>query len=79
MYFNWLFLTGKDAGAVDEDLFIKSFEDVPTLQIFSNRELNEHMNSIRDIISDPSKDWNKRVDAVSYNRWNHLNIYLSQR
>lgn len=56
--------TKSDPGAIDEDTFLKSFEDAPTVQIFGNRELNEHMNGIRDIISDTNKDWNKRVDAL---------------
>lgn len=53
-----------DPGAIDEETFMKSFEDVPMVQIFGNRELNELMNGIKDIISDTNKDWNKRVDAV---------------
>lgn len=52
------------AGAVDEEIFLKLFEDVPTIQLFSHREVNDHMKSILDTISDPNKDWNKRVDAV---------------
>lgn len=60
-----IFLGKTDAGAVDEDIFLKTFEDVHPVQIFSNRELTEQMNNIKDIISDSSKDWNKRVEAVS--------------
>lgn len=52
------------AGAVDEEIFLKSFEDVPTIQLFSHREVNDHMKGILDTISDSNKDWNKRVDAV---------------
>ncbi|XP_056638130.1 CLIP-associating protein isoform X3 [Diorhabda sublineata] len=52
------------AGAVDEETFIKSFEDCPTVQIFSFREVSEHLKNIQDIISDANKDWNKRVDAL---------------
>jgi len=44
---------------------MKQFEDVPTVQLFSARELEEQLTSIRATITDQSKDWNKRVDAVS--------------
>ena len=54
----------KFKGAVDEDIFRKAFEDVPEIQIYSSRDLVENLNSIKDIISDPNKEWNKRVDAV---------------
>lgn len=53
------------AGSVDEDTFTKSFEDVPTVRIFSPREVSDHMKNIYDTISDSNKEWNKRVDAVS--------------
>ncbi|KAK9875379.1 hypothetical protein WA026_007774 [Henosepilachna vigintioctopunctata] len=52
------------AGAVDEDTFTRSFEDVPTVQIFSSREVTEILRNIQDTISDSSKDWNKRQDAL---------------
>lgn len=53
------------AGALDEDAFIRQFEEVPVLQLFSARELDEHMNAQRSIIEDVNKDWAKRVEAVS--------------
>lgn len=52
------------AGAMDEQTFVRSFEDVPTMQIYSPKEIAEEMRNILQIISDPNKDWNKRVDAV---------------
>ncbi|XP_008196426.1 CLIP-associating protein isoform X5 [Tribolium castaneum] len=52
------------AGSVDEETFTKSFEDVPPVRIFSPREVSDHMKNIYDTISDPSKEWNKRVDAL---------------
>jgi CLIP-associating protein 1/2 len=52
------------AGSVDEDTFTKSFEDVPTVRIFSSREVSDHMKNIQETISDSSKEWNKRVDAL---------------
>nr|CAH7724241.1 unnamed protein product [Callosobruchus chinensis] len=52
------------AGAMDEESFISSFEDCPTVQIFSLREATEQLKSIQDIISDSNKEWNKRVEAL---------------
>ncbi|PNF29241.1 CLIP-associating protein 2, partial [Cryptotermes secundus] len=56
--------TPGQAGAVDEETFSKAFEDVPTLQLFSARELEEQLTTIRETIADPNKDWSKRVDAL---------------
>uniref|UniRef100_A0A670ZFG4 Cytoplasmic linker associated protein 2 n=1 Tax=Pseudonaja textilis TaxID=8673 RepID=A0A670ZFG4_PSETE len=47
------------AGAVDEDDFIKAFTDVPTVQIYSSRELEETLNKIREILSDDKHDWDQ--------------------
>ncbi|XP_044311266.1 CLIP-associating protein 2 isoform X15 [Varanus komodoensis] len=52
------------AGAVDEDDFIKAFTDVPTVQIYSSRELEETLNKIREILSDDKHDWDQRVNAL---------------
>ncbi|XP_073995349.1 CLIP-associating protein isoform X12 [Rhodnius prolixus] len=52
------------AGAVDEEGFVKAFESVPPVQIFSARDLEENLNKIRQIIADTNQDWNKRVDAI---------------
>ncbi|XP_048523501.1 CLIP-associating protein 1-A isoform X3 [Dendroctonus ponderosae] len=52
------------AGAVDEELFLRSFEDVPNMQIFSPRDVTDTMKTIYATISDSSKDWNKRVEAL---------------
>ncbi|KAM9802803.1 CLIP-associating protein 1a isoform 28-T29 [Syngnathus typhle] len=58
--------TGKEAaaGAVDEEDFIKSFEDVPSVQIYSNRELEDQLAKIREILSDDKHDWEHRVVAL---------------
>ncbi|XP_015145505.1 CLIP-associating protein 1 isoform X21 [Gallus gallus] len=57
--------TGKEgAGAVDEEDFIKAFEDVPTVQIYSSRDLEESINKIREILSDDKHDWEQRVSAL---------------
>ncbi|XP_068894094.1 CLIP-associating protein 1-A isoform X5 [Tenebrio molitor] len=59
-----LHFSSASAGSVDEDTFTKSFEDVPTVRIFSSREVSDHMKNIQETISDSSKEWNKRVDAL---------------
>nr|XP_033473740.1 CLIP-associating protein 1a isoform X10 [Epinephelus lanceolatus] len=58
--------TGKEAGAgaVDEEDFIKAFEDVPTVQIYSNRELEDQLTKIREVLSDDKHDWEHRVVAL---------------
>uniref|UniRef100_A0A8C1FY20 Cytoplasmic linker associated protein 1a n=1 Tax=Cyprinus carpio carpio TaxID=630221 RepID=A0A8C1FY20_CYPCA len=58
---------GKDsvsAGAVDEEDFIKAFEDVPAVQIYSSKELEDSLNKIREILSDDKQDWEHRVTAL---------------
>ncbi|XP_037980165.1 CLIP-associating protein 2 isoform X33 [Motacilla alba alba] len=52
------------AGAVDEDDFIRAFTDVPTVQIYSSRELEETLNKIREILSDDKHDWDQRTNAL---------------
>uniref|UniRef100_A0A4W6DZE2 Cytoplasmic linker associated protein 1a n=1 Tax=Lates calcarifer TaxID=8187 RepID=A0A4W6DZE2_LATCA len=58
--------TGKEAGAgaVDEEDFIKAFEDVPAAQIYSNRELEDQLTKIREVLSDDKHDWEHRVVAL---------------
>ncbi|XP_061580023.1 CLIP-associating protein 1a isoform X20 [Cololabis saira] len=58
--------TGKEAaaGAVDEDDFIKAFEDVPSVQIYSNREMEDQLTKIREVLSDEKHDWEHRVVAL---------------
>ncbi|XP_062417588.1 CLIP-associating protein 1-like [Pungitius pungitius] len=56
---------GRDgAGALDEQDFILGFEDVPTLQIYSNREVEDAMAKVRDVLSDDKRDWELRVAAL---------------
>uniref|UniRef100_A0A8C2PSB9 Cytoplasmic linker associated protein 1a n=1 Tax=Cyprinus carpio TaxID=7962 RepID=A0A8C2PSB9_CYPCA len=52
------------AGAVDEEDFIKAFEDVPAVQIYSSKELEDSLNKIREILSDDKQDWEHRVTAL---------------
>ncbi|XP_036070441.1 CLIP-associating protein 1-A isoform X5 [Oryzias melastigma] len=55
---------GSAAGAVDEDDFIQAFEDVPSIQVYSNREVEEALTKIRDVLSDDKRDWELRVAAL---------------
>ncbi|XP_078084051.1 CLIP-associating protein 1a isoform X2 [Mustelus asterias] len=52
------------AGAVDEDDFTRAYEEVPTVQIYSNRDLEESINKIREVLSDDKHDWEQRVVAL---------------
>ncbi|XP_075442444.1 CLIP-associating protein 2 isoform X31 [Ascaphus truei] len=52
------------AGALDEEDFVKAFVDVPSVQIYSSRELEETLNKIREILSDDKHDWDQRANAV---------------
>ncbi|XP_074191222.1 CLIP-associating protein 1 isoform X23 [Rhinolophus sinicus] len=56
--------TKEGAGAVDEEDFIKAFDDVPMVQIYSSRDLEESINKIREILSDDKHDWEQRVNAL---------------
>ncbi|OWK00072.1 CLASP1, partial [Cervus elaphus hippelaphus] len=52
------------AGAVDEEDFIKAFDDVPVVQIYSSRDLEESINKIREILSDDKHDWEQRLKKI---------------
>ncbi|KAM9485543.1 CLIP-associating protein 1-B-like isoform 19-T19 [Salvelinus alpinus] len=59
-------ISAKDAaaGAVDEEDFIKAFEEVPTIQIHSNREMEDNLSKVREVLSDDKNDWEHRVIAL---------------
>ncbi|XP_067111392.1 CLIP-associating protein 2 isoform X13 [Osmerus mordax] len=52
------------AGGMDEEDFIKAFTDVPTVQIYSSRDLEDNLNKIREICSDDKHDWDQRAAAM---------------
>nr|XP_043874422.1 CLIP-associating protein 1a isoform X17 [Solea senegalensis] len=58
--------SGKEAaaGAVDEEDFMKAFEDVPSVQIYSNREFEDQLTKVREVLSDDKHDWEHRVTAL---------------
>ncbi|KAE9538568.1 hypothetical protein AGLY_005667 [Aphis glycines] len=57
-------LSASHACGVDEDTFIRSFEEVPTLYIYSVRDLDDTMKKIHESIQDSNEQWNKRVDSL---------------
>ncbi|XP_041724614.2 CLIP-associating protein 1 isoform X2 [Coregonus clupeaformis] len=59
-------ISAKDAaaGAVDEEDFIKAFEEVPSIQIHSNREMEDNLSKVREVLSDDKNDWEHRVIAL---------------
>ncbi|KAM3596339.1 uncharacterized protein V6R79_012768 [Siganus canaliculatus] len=54
----------ESAGAIDEEDFIKAFTDVPTVQIYSSRDLEDNLNKIREVCSDDKHDWDQRANAL---------------
>uniref|UniRef100_A0A8C7QTP4 Cytoplasmic linker associated protein 1 n=1 Tax=Oncorhynchus mykiss TaxID=8022 RepID=A0A8C7QTP4_ONCMY len=56
--------TAAAAGAVDEEDFIRAFEEVPAMQLFSNREMEDAMTKIREVLADDKRDWEHRVTAL---------------
>uniref|UniRef100_A0A480JWK8 CLIP-associating protein 2 isoform X29 n=1 Tax=Sus scrofa TaxID=9823 RepID=A0A480JWK8_PIG len=53
-----------DEESVDGNRPIKAFTDVPSIQIYSSRELEETLNKIREILSDDKHDWDQRANAL---------------
>ena len=60
----FLFFEGSIAGGVDEETFIRAFEDVPKIAIYSAKDMEEHLISMRSVIQDASNDWAKRAETV---------------
>ncbi|XP_033225325.1 CLIP-associating protein 1-A isoform X3 [Belonocnema kinseyi] len=52
------------AGAVDEESFIKAFDEVPDVTLFSAKNLEEQMKIIKDTVGDEKKDWKLRTDSM---------------
>ncbi|XP_078662435.1 CLIP-associating protein 1-B-like isoform X33 [Branchiostoma floridae x Branchiostoma belcheri] len=52
------------AGGADEEMFIKYFEEVPKINLFSPRDLEDHMQKIKDTLGDDKCDWEQRVDSI---------------
>lgn len=52
------------AGAVDEETFVTAFEDVPSVNLFSAKDLEEQMKLIKDHVGDDKKDWKQKIESV---------------
>uniref|UniRef100_A0A8C9XS68 Cytoplasmic linker associated protein 2 n=1 Tax=Sander lucioperca TaxID=283035 RepID=A0A8C9XS68_SANLU len=57
-------LSKEGAGGLDEEDFIKAFTDVPSVQIYSARDLEDNLNKIREVCSDDKHDWDQRASAM---------------
>lgn len=66
------------AGAADEELFIRSFEDVPRIQISSSNEMVSLMSEINHTLEENSEDWEKRVACLKKFRSLVSNGYAEQ-
>ncbi|XP_076390256.1 CLIP-associating protein isoform X5 [Megachile rotundata] len=56
--------TSGQAGAVDEETFHTAFEDVPPVNLFSAKDLEEQMKAIKDNVGDDKKDWKQRTENM---------------
>ncbi|XP_076679663.1 CLIP-associating protein isoform X1 [Andrena cerasifolii] len=56
--------TPGQAGAVDEETFLTAFEDVPSVNLFSPKDLEEQMKAIKDNVGDDKKDWKQRTEYM---------------
>ncbi|XP_055308767.1 CLIP-associating protein isoform X4 [Sitodiplosis mosellana] len=53
-----------DAGAVTMEIFESSFEVVPQITVFNQRDVDDLLKSINTTIGDKNMDWDKRIDAL---------------
>uniref|UniRef100_A0A8C7FQC6 Cytoplasmic linker associated protein 1a n=1 Tax=Oncorhynchus kisutch TaxID=8019 RepID=A0A8C7FQC6_ONCKI len=74
-------ISAKDAaaGAVDEEDFIKAFEEVPTIQIHSNRDMEDNLSKVREVLSDDKNDWEHRVVASTPFHTKYLSTLLGNK
>lgn len=52
------------AGAVSQEIFEACFEQVPQLNIYTQKDMDDLMKTINATIGDKNMDWEKRVDAL---------------
>ena len=50
---------------MDENYFFSAFEDVPKVNLYSARDVDDTMGKIKEVVSNASSDWDKRVEMVS--------------
>ncbi|XP_022102459.1 CLIP-associating protein 1-like isoform X2 [Acanthaster planci] len=56
--------SSSSAGSVDEEVFYNSFEDVPSVNIYSNRSVEEDLNKLYETMKDEKADWEVRTNAL---------------
>lgn len=77
-------------GGVDEECFEESFEKVPSVQIYSGRDVEQCMKKYNEVLKNENADWSKRVDclkrirslivagALNYDEfYEHLNMLMA--
>ncbi|XP_067933502.1 CLIP-associating protein 1-A-like [Watersipora subatra] len=52
------------AGAVSEDMFTKSFDQVPRINMFSGRDVEDKLQHAYSLLTDSNVDWEKRVQEL---------------
>ena len=45
-------------------MFMNAFEDVPRIQIFSVKDLEQELNRIKETCSNPAMEWEKRIECL---------------
>ena len=63
--FLFTLFTGGQAGAVDEESFIQSFEDVKKISIYNGREVTQELTKIKETLTKTSNDWKVRMETLS--------------
>lgn len=63
-----------DAGAISWEVFEASFEQVPSLNIYTQKDIEDNFKNIIQIIGNKTVDWEKRVDAVSFLFFGNLKV-----
>lgn len=54
------------AGAVSHEIFEAAFEQVPAINIFTQRDMDDLMKQCEISVGDKAMHWEKRVDSVSF-------------
>lgn len=51
-------------GGIDEDSFLAAFEDVPTMRIYTGRDVEDFIKKSCALIDNANTDWSKRVESL---------------
>lgn len=55
-------------GAANEDMFLKAFDSTPKIELTVSKKLDIELSKCISIISNPSADWDSRVQAIKHFR-----------